>query len=228
MKKEKIKKRRRLSLEEEAKTLPNILTYLRIAIVPFVVYLLWKSDMESGFYAVLLYAAAAVTDYVDGFLARSYNQVTTVGKFLDPLADKLLVISILVLMTVQGKVPAWAVMLIIAREITITALRALAAAEGLIIAAEKLGKYKTAFQMVALVGLMLHYEYAINMWFFVAAIDFHKVGLILLYISLIFSIWSAGDYFKGFIKAHRARIAAQREAAKDEESDEGEEETKAE
>jgi CDP-diacylglycerol---glycerol-3-phosphate 3-phosphatidyltransferase len=213
------RKKRRMSLEEEAVTLPNLLTYGRIAVIPPVAYLLYLGGPVSGYFATFLYALAAATDYLDGYLARKRHLVTTVGKFLDPLADKLLVISIVLVLIIQQRVPLWVAIIMVAREITITALRALAGSEGLVIAAEKLGKYKTAFQMTALVGLMIHYEYIVYMGLFYAKLDFHRMGLILLYISLVFSILSAFDYFIGFIHAHRERVATE-EALEAEEEEE--------
>ncbi len=202
-------KTRKLSFKQELLALPNLLTYFRIVLIPAVVWFLWMGDRVSGFVAVLLYGMAAITDFIDGYIARKQHLVTVVGKFLDPLADKLLVISLLLVLMIQRRVPMWLVMIIIAREITITALRALASSEGLIIAAKPLGKYKTAFQMLALIGLMIHYEYIVNMVFFIAKIDFHRTGLILLYISFFFSIASAVDYFVGFFRAHKEKLEDQ-------------------
>jgi len=195
-----------MTLRQELLNLPNILTYARMAVIPLVAWLLYLGDRVSGYGATLLYMAAAATDYLDGYLARSRNQVTTVGKFLDPLADKLLVITILLVLVIQQRVPLWIALVIIAREITITALRALAGSEGIVIAAKPLGKYKTAFQMTALIGLMVHYSYIVHMGFFYTKLNFHRMGMVLLYVSLFFSIVSAADYMAGFFKAHRRRL----------------------
>jgi len=198
-------KRRRMSLKEEALLLPNILTYGRIVVIPFVAWLMYADTLGTRFAAILLYTLAAITDYFDGYLARKRNLVSTVGKFLDPLADKLLVITILLILMWGHIVPGWVVIIIIAREISITALRALAGSEGLIIAAKPLGKYKTAFQMVALPGLMMHQTFVVNLGLVFTKLDFWRLGLVFLYISLFFSVISAVDYFAGFLRAHRDR-----------------------
>ena len=108
-------KRRRMSLKEEALLLPNILTYMRIAVIPFVAWLMYVDSLGARFAAILLYTAAAITDYFDGYLARKRGLVSTVGKFLDPLADKLLVITILLILMWSHIVPGWIIIIIIGR-----------------------------------------------------------------------------------------------------------------
>jgi len=176
-------------------TLPNVLTGLRIAIIPVMVWLLTDPGPRAGFFAAVLFFIAALTDYYDGYLARKYGVVTTLGKFLDPLADKLIVVSALIMLAAmpcvgaepcEPRVPAWLVVVIVGRELAVTGLRAIALSEGITLGAEELGKYKMIFQMFALVGLLLHYRYLY--------VDFHVGGMYFLWISVLISLWSAADY----------------------------------
>jgi CDP-diacylglycerol--glycerol-3-phosphate 3-phosphatidyltransferase len=170
--------------------LPNALTFLRLLSVPVVVVCLYLPGRLGSFLGALLVGAAFATDFLDGFLARRYQTVTVLGKLLDPVADKILVCVTLIALVSLGRVPAWMVMLVIAREIAVTGLRGIATTQGLVIQASVLGKYKTVFQAVAVAGLSLHYEYF--------AIDFHEVGVVLFWIALILTVWSGWAYFKGF------------------------------
>ncbi|MBN1104893.1 MAG: CDP-diacylglycerol--glycerol-3-phosphate 3-phosphatidyltransferase [Deltaproteobacteria bacterium] len=170
--------------------LPNSLTFLRLLSVPVVVICLYLPGRWGSFLAAFLVGAAFATDFLDGFLARKYQAVTVLGKLLDPLADKILVCVTLIALVSFGRIPAWMVMFVIAREIAVTGLRGIAAAEGLVIQASVLGKYKTVFQAVAVSSLCLHYEYF--------TIDFHEVGLVLFWIALMFTVWSGWAYFTGF------------------------------
>ncbi|MGH7880689.1 MAG: CDP-alcohol phosphatidyltransferase family protein, partial [Candidatus Binataceae bacterium] len=125
-----------------------------------------------------------------GYIARNYDSGTTLGKFLDPLADKLVVMSALIMLAGiprTPRVPAWIVAVLVAREVLVTGLRAIAAAEGEIIDADELGKYKMALQCIALEGLLIHYTY----WH----IDFFAAGTLVLWISLVVSLWSGVEYF---------------------------------
>jgi CDP-diacylglycerol--glycerol-3-phosphate 3-phosphatidyltransferase len=205
-------KRRRLSpeLKREFLNLPNILTYLRVAAIPFVVFFLFLSEKKVAgshtasqwicFVTFLLFGAAALTDYLDGYLARSRNQITLVGKFIDPLADKLIVLTTLVTLVELQRVEAWIVVLILLREMSINALRTLALAEKLpTINVVKAGKWKTAFQLCGVLGLILHYEYKLPL--IPDPVDFNATGKVLIIISLAFSFISAGSYFKGFVEA---------------------------
>lgn len=190
----------RRTLLEEFFNLPNILTLARIVAVPFVCLLVLRDSRVSAFVASIVYTLAAITDMFDGYLARRNHQITLIGKFLDPLADKLVVLSVLLALLYLDRVPLWVVALILAREITITGLRSIASAEGMVIAAKPLGKYKTAFQMIGLVGLLIHYPYVINFVFCLAEMNFHRLGMAVLYLSLFFSLASALDYFIGFVR----------------------------
>ncbi len=182
--------------------LPNILTLCRIASVPIVVGLLFSDSREMGFYAALIFSAASVTDWLDGYLARKWEIVTVMGKFLDPLADKLIVMAALIMLIPLGRVPAWAVFLIIARETLVTGLRSVASSEGIVISASDLGKYKTIFQMVAIIALLLHYDYY---WFFglrweLFHVNMQFVGSFFFYISFALTMWSGGDYLYKFFR----------------------------
>jgi CDP-diacylglycerol---glycerol-3-phosphate 3-phosphatidyltransferase len=183
-------------------TAPNVLTLFRIAVVPVLVYLLHDPGRLAGFLAALLFFLASLTDYFDGYLARKYGIVTTFGKFLDPLADKLLVTAVLIMLAAMPcvpdepcmpRVPAWVVVVIVGRELAVTGLRGIASGEGVMLGAEELGKYKMIFQMFALVGLMLHYRY---LW-----IDWHAAGTYFLWIAVVLALWSAADYH---VRVYRA------------------------
>lgn len=182
--------------------LPNVLTLARIAAVPIVVVLMMFESKENCFWAAAIFSLAAITDWLDGYLARKWQIVTVLGKFLDPLADKLVVMGALIMLIPHDRVPAWAVFVILAREMVVTGLRSIASSEGIVIAASSLGKYKTIFQMVAIIGLLLHYKYY---WFFGVQLDFlhpsmHNTGLFFFYVSLVLTIWSGVDYFAKFFK----------------------------
>ncbi len=182
--------------------LPNILTLCRIACVPIIMVLLFSESREAGFWAAAIFSAACVTDWLDGYLARKWELVTVMGKFLDPLADKLIVMAALIMLIPLDRVPAWAVFLIIARETLVTGLRSVASSEGIVIAASNLGKYKTIFQMVAIIGLLLHYDYY---WFFgikweIFHVNMQFVGTVFFYASFALTMWSGGDYLYKFFK----------------------------
>ncbi|MFK5926028.1 MAG: CDP-diacylglycerol--glycerol-3-phosphate 3-phosphatidyltransferase [Desulfuromusa sp.] len=182
--------------------LPNILTLSRIAAVPLIVILLLFESKQNCLWAAIIFTAASMTDWLDGYLARKWGIVTILGKFLDPLADKLIVMAALIMLIPLDRVPAWTVFVILARELIVSGIRSIASAEGIIIAASDLGKYKTIFQMVAIVGLLLHYRYY---WFFGVQFDFlypslHNAGIFIFYISLFLTVWSGGDYFVKFFK----------------------------
>ena len=198
-------KPRRTSLREDAVNLPNLLTFLRIALIPVVLWLISIGTPKAAFWAAVVYGVTAVTDFLDGWLARRRGLVSVLGKFLDPLADKLLVMAVLVWMVALGNVPAWAVALLLARELSITSLRVIAMTEGVVIAAGQGGKDKTALQMVAILMLVLHHTYDVNFGFVTLRASFHEVGLWVLYLSLVFAVTSAGEYFKLFVEAVEAK-----------------------
>ena len=175
-------------------TTPNLLTLLRIGTVPLLVVLLLFPGPVPSAGAAAVFFAATITDFLDGYIARNYGSGSTMGKFLDPLADKLVVTAALIMLSGiprTPRIPAWIVVVLVSREILVTGLRSVAAAEGRIIAAEELGKYKMVLQAIAVQGLLIHYTYF--------AIDFFAAGLFILWIALGLSVWSGVEYFhKGF------------------------------
>jgi CDP-diacylglycerol--glycerol-3-phosphate 3-phosphatidyltransferase len=202
----------RRSLRDEFLNLPNLITMFRIALIPVVCVYLYKAGPVESFIAACLLAVAAISDFLDGYLARKRGLVSVLGKFLDPLADKLIVMATLVMMVPMGRIEAWICIVLLAREISITGLRGIASTEGLVMAAKDSGRYKTAFQLVGIVCLMIHYTYNLNFGLFSTPVDFHVVGTWLIYISLGFSIFSAGVYIRDFIRAVLAREAREAQA----------------
>jgi CDP-diacylglycerol--glycerol-3-phosphate 3-phosphatidyltransferase len=172
------------------RNIPNLLTVLRIFSIPVIVLFLTSPGPLASFLAALVFGIASLTDLLDGYLARQQKAETAIGKLLDPMADKLLILSGMIMLIPLGRIPAWIVVLIIGREVAITGLRGIASAEGVVIAASPLGKAKMVFQSLSLGGLMLHYEYL--------GINFHFLGMILLWISLAITLWSGIDYFWKF------------------------------
>lgn len=182
--------------------LPNILTLARIACIPALVVLLLFDTRSTSFWAAALFGLASITDWLDGWLARRWQVVTILGKFLDPLADKLIVMAALIMLIPLERVPAWAVFLILARELIVTGLRSIASSEGIVIAASDLGKYKTIFQMVAILGLLLHFDYY---WFFglrweIFHVNMQNFGTIFFYVALFMTLWSGLDYLLKFFR----------------------------
>jgi len=182
--------------------LPNLLTLARVAAVPLIVIIMLSDSREAGFWAAAIFGVAAVTDFIDGWLARKWGVVTVLGKFLDPLADKLIVMAALIMLIPHGRVPAWAVFLVLAREIIVTGLRSIASSEGIVIDASDLGKYKTIYQMVAIPGLLLHYDYY---WFFgirsdLLLVNMHNFGMFFFAIALALTLWSGFDYLHKFFR----------------------------
>ncbi|VFQ47319.1 CDP-diacylglycerol--glycerol-3-phosphate 3-phosphatidyltransferase [Desulfoluna butyratoxydans] len=172
---------------------PNNLTLLRMASVPLIVILLLFSGSRfATILAALIFSAASITDYLDGFLARKWGLESTFGKVMDPLADKLLVGCSLIMMSSIGWIPGWVVCVIIGRELAITGLRSIIAEGGEDVSASKLGKYKTGFQIAAIIPLLIHFSYF--------GINFHGIGMFFLWCALILTIWSGADYFFRFRK----------------------------
>lgn len=181
------------------KHLPNFLTLLRIALIPaFVVLMYNPSDWMIGV-ATVIFIIAALTDYADGVIARRYDVVSDFGKLLDPVADKILVMAALVMMVGlraepygDSWVPAWMVVMILARETWITGLRSVAAKQGVVVAAGYLGKLKSFTQMLAIIILLLHDFISVPVGSVILTGLF--VGQILLGVSIIFSYQSAIEY----------------------------------
>ncbi len=194
----------RRTLWEDAKNLPNLLTFLRILMIPAVLVFLDRGSPKDCFWAAVVYSLAAITDMLDGWLARRQGLVSVLGKFLDPLADKLIVAAVLVWLVSMGRIPAWTVVVLLSREITITALRGVASSEGLIISAGPGGKLKTALQMVGLICLILGYPYHVSLGVYdFGMVDFVHVGRVLIYLSIVFSLTSAASYLQLFAEAIR-------------------------
>ncbi|GGB30872.1 CDP-diacylglycerol--glycerol-3-phosphate 3-phosphatidyltransferase [Virgibacillus dakarensis] len=179
--------------------IPNRITLSRICLIPIFIILLsvpfdW-GEWQMGeavlpavdFAAALLFIVASTTDWIDGYYARKYNLVTNLGKFLDPLADKLLVSAAFILLVEMDLAPAWLVIVIISREFAVTGLRLVAAGEGIVLAASKMGKLKTVTQIVAIAALLLH-----NFPFAYVNFPFDRI---MLYVALFITVLSGYDYF---------------------------------
>jgi CDP-diacylglycerol--glycerol-3-phosphate 3-phosphatidyltransferase len=173
--------------------LPNALTVLRIGAIPVIIVLMTFPGRFASFLAATAFLAAGMTDLLDGFFARRQRLVTRAGKFMDPLADKLLVSAALIMLIPLGRVEAWLVFVIIGRELAVTGLRAIAASEGMVIAADRWGKVKTIVQMVALFALILHYPYAF--------INFQQLGTILIWVAAIVTVASGFSYYFTFFSS---------------------------
>ena len=157
--------------------LPNMLTIGRIILVPVFMIAILCQIPGGMYWAAGIFIIASFTDFLDGYLARKNNQVTNFGKIMDPLADKLLVAAALICLVQLGDVPAWIAILILGREFAVTGLRSVAAAEGIVVAASKLGKFKTVTQMIAV------------------ALCGYNLGMLFLYVALFMTLYSGIDYF---------------------------------
>lgn len=164
--------------------LPNKLTVLRVILVPFfVVFLLLSKTTESmKWIALVLFIVASLTDFLDGYLARSRNLVTTFGKFMDPLADKVLTISGMICLIELGRIPSWIVVIIVAREFIISGFRLIATEHGIVIAANYWGKWKTTFQMIMIILMILNFP------------QLQLLTDIIMWIALALTIISLCDY----------------------------------
>ena len=184
------------NLRREFTNLPNLVTMGRVVLIPGVLLFMDNFSPLRSFVASLLYLGAAAGDALDGYLARSRGQVSMLGKFLDPLADKLIVTAVLVFMVALSRVPPWVVVVLIGRDLAINGLRSIASAQGLVIAASEGGKIKTALQLVAIMMLMIHFRYPVLGlgW----PIDYHVAGLWVLYISVAVSLFSGAQYMRDF------------------------------
>lgn len=191
--------------------LPNYLTLARILMVPILVVVLMTRVTKFEIVGVLVFWAASITDLLDGYYARKWKQVTTLGKLLDPLADKLLVSGALISLVELDLAPAWMVFIILAREMAITGLRGIASEEGLTIAADRLGKWKLGAQIAAISCLILGPQ--LDAWLFQwthaemfrVFINLNRpysfvvgMGVLLLWAAMILAVWSAIHYFRVF------------------------------
>jgi CDP-diacylglycerol--glycerol-3-phosphate 3-phosphatidyltransferase len=196
----------RRTLAQDALNIPNLLTMGRVVAIPFFVWLLDTPTPVRGFWACIVFTLAAITDLLDGYLARKLGVVSVLGKFLDPLADKLIVMAALVWMVPMGRMPAWAVVLLLARELSVTGLRSVAASEGVVISAGNEGKTKTALQMIGIIALVLGYPYHLSYaGLDLGVVDLVHVGRTLVYLSLLFSFASAAQYVRLFAEAVEAK-----------------------
>lgn len=168
--------------------LPNLLSVIRVGCIPLVLLLLSFPGKWGSLGAALAFALASLTDTLDGFLARRFGSVTNLGKLLDPLADKILISSTMILLIPLGRIPSWVVILIVAREIAVTGLRAIAMEQGKVIQASTLGKTKTVLQSMACLFLCAHYP--------LGGMDMHFLGMLTLWPALAVTMWSGWDYFR--------------------------------
>ena len=172
--------------------LPNLLTLSRILLIPVFVLLFWAPTPGRSLAAAVVFVIAAVTDLLDGYLARRRSQVTKLGRLLDPIADKLLVLSGLILLVQYQRVAAVIAILIIAREVAVTGVRAIAASQGIVLSAETIGKYKMVAQVVAIVLLILEDGIVPAAW------NLHLVGTVMLYAALALALISGGRILLSF------------------------------
>lgn len=170
--------------QEQNVNLPNVLTIARILLIPVFILVFISPTPERSLAAAAVFLIAAVTDFLDGYLARRRSQVTRLGRLLDPIADKLLVLSGLILLVQFGRVAAWVAIVIIARELAVTGVRALAASEGVILSAETTGKYKMIAQVVAILLLILDESLA------PMGLNPHLAGTAVLYVALVLGLVS--------------------------------------
>ena len=187
---------------------PNVITLARIGATPLLLLTpffsgpYWSTFIGFGFLAV------ALTDLVDGYLARRFDTITRFGKLLDPLADKLLVMTALIVLVAMGRIPDWGVPLVIlllSREMAVNSLRAMASAEGVILPASNLGKWKTAFQTAALTALLVHYP--------LLGLPAHELGMVLLVFATGLTLYSGWVYFSSYLGRSRSGPPGPRRAA---------------
>ena len=173
-------------------TFPDWLTVLRFVLTIPILALTYHKDMVMDSLALGLYIVAAITDYFDGYLARKWNQTSNFGKFFDPLADKFLVTSILVLLVHQGIIDPWLTIFLINRDLIVGGVRSLASSEGLVISAGSSGKIKTAVQMVSIPFVVMGHHWEMN--------NIYYLGYGLLWVTTILSLTSAIDYIRSYLK----------------------------
>ena len=166
--------------------LPNKLSIIRMLCIPVIVVLMMVQDRTCQWIALIVFLLASLTDYLDGHIARKYNLVTDFGRFIDPIADKLLVLSTLIMLVYQGFFPPWAVVIILSRELSVDGLRLIAATKHTVIAAGPLGKIKTVSQMILIVWIMSLQRSVFSHW----------TGIVLLVIAVGMTLISGVDYFR--------------------------------
>jgi CDP-diacylglycerol---glycerol-3-phosphate 3-phosphatidyltransferase len=171
-----------------------------MVLVPPIVVLLFFPGRAPSAIAAVVFLIASITDFFDGFIARRFNMESSFGRFLDPIADKVLVTSALIMLISLDRVPAWIVMLIISREVAVSALRAITKTWNTTLQPSPVGKLKAVFQFAAIVPLIAHYEYE-----FIVPINLHSLGMALLYVALFLTIWSGFDYFLKFYREYQVQ-----------------------
>ena len=179
--------------KKEIYNLPNTISLIRLGVIPVLFCLLLSPGPRASLDIAILFIVASLTDLLDGYIARRYRIVTAMGKFLDPIADKLIVNTAMILMIPIGRIPAWIVTAIIIRDFAVDGIRNIASAEGMIIQASPLGKRKTLCQIFAVSALMIHYPFF--------GIDAHAVGTVILYLALLLTLISGVDYFLKFYRS---------------------------
>ena len=170
------------------KRLPMQLTWSRMAVCPLIVFFLTRNDVIWSWAAAGLFIAASITDWLDGYLARKYSATSNMGKFMDPIADKVLVASVLIMLIPSGRVGPILVLVLLVRDILIGGIRSVAAADRLVIDAKPAGKWKTAIQMVVIPAILIRSP--------LLGLPIYEVGLILLWASMILSIFSGYQYVR--------------------------------
>ena len=200
----------RIPFRQSLTKLPNLLTYFRIAAIPAVLWLVHQTGVRPGeeqqawaWAATAGFCLAAATDFADGWIARRRNLTTLLGRFLDPVADKLLVMALLVELVALGRIPSWIAIVLIAREMFINGLRAIALGEGFEVPVVPLGKLKTTFQFCGIVGLLLHFPLELPILPF--ALPSHEIGFALLVIATALSVASGGIYLRNFVREELRR-----------------------
>jgi CDP-diacylglycerol--glycerol-3-phosphate 3-phosphatidyltransferase len=183
-------------VREKFWNLPNTITVVRVGVVPILLLLPWFPDRSSSFFIGWCFTIAGFSDLLDGWLARRGQQVTRIGKLLDPLADKLIVSTALIVLVAAGRVPSWAtwmVVVIVGRELAVTGLRGLASSQGQVMAASGYGKIKTFTQNVAIGAMIFYYPTLV--------FSFHTMGLTLLGVATVLTLWSGYAYFADYFRA---------------------------
>jgi len=176
----------------QKKHVPNILTYTRILFVPIILWMIFVNTSQSGMIACGLFILASITDYYDGYFARKWNIISSMGKFMDPVADKVLVSSTLIMLIPTGRLSPLMVIILVARDSIIDGLRSAAAANNVVISAAKMGKWKTATQMVA-IPCILFYEPIFNL-------PIYQIGYWTLWVSVALSVISGFKYISDYFQ----------------------------
>lgn len=172
------------------------ITMSRIFTVPIIVAFLYPNELIYNTIAAVLFIVSSITDYYDGYFARKFNATSNMGKFMDPIADKILVTSILVMLVPSDRIDPLMVIIILARDTFISGIRSVAAADGIIIDAKPTGKWKTALQMIAIPAVMIDQT--------AYGIPFEKIGYWVLWIAVVLSVTSGCQYYWGYLKSKRA------------------------